>query len=126
MTALRLLHIDDEPDIREIVAMSLGLDTEFVVRSCASGVDGLAAAAEDALDLILLDVAVPVIDGPMTLVQLRNSARTAAIPVVFMTAHVGSGEIERFKSFGVAGVIAKRAIPASQRASQNSDVKYVS
>jgi CheY-like chemotaxis protein len=117
MTALRLLHIDDEPDIREIVAMSLGLDTEFVVRSCASGVDGLAAAAEDAPDLILIDVAKPVMDGPMTLVQLRNSARTAAIPVVFMTAHVGSGEIERFKSFGVAGVIAKPFDPMTLAAS---------
>jgi CheY-like chemotaxis protein len=117
MTALRLLHIDDEPDIRDIVAMSLGSDAEFVVRSCASGMEGLAAAARDAPDLVLLDVMMPVMDGPMTLVQLRASARTAAIPVVFMTAQVGSGEIEQLKSLGVAGVIAKPFDPVTLAAS---------
>ena len=33
MTALRVLHVDDEPDIRELVEMSLGLDPAFVLRS---------------------------------------------------------------------------------------------
>ncbi len=39
MSALRILHIDDEPDIRELVDISLGLDSEFAVKSCASGAD---------------------------------------------------------------------------------------
>ena len=37
MTALRVLHVDDEPDIREVVELSLGLDPDFTVRGCASG-----------------------------------------------------------------------------------------
>ena len=37
MTTLRVLHVDDEPDIREVVEFSLGLDPGLVVRSCASG-----------------------------------------------------------------------------------------
>ncbi|MEA2937001.1 MAG: hypothetical protein QOC56_505, partial [Alphaproteobacteria bacterium] len=37
MSSLRVLHVDDEPDIREVVEMSLGLDPEFAIKSCASG-----------------------------------------------------------------------------------------
>ena len=46
MSALRVLHIDDEPDIREVVAISLSLEPGFVVRGCASGEAGLADAAD--------------------------------------------------------------------------------
>ncbi len=79
MSSLRVLHIDDEPDIREIVAISLGLDPSIAVRGCASGKDGLAAAKELRPHLILLDVMMPVMDGPTTLGHLRDSepARTA-------------------------------------------------
>jgi CheY-like chemotaxis protein len=46
MTLIRILHVDDEPDIREVVELSLGLDPDFTVRSCCSGREGLAVAAE--------------------------------------------------------------------------------
>ena len=46
MSAIRILHVDDEPDIREIVDLSLGLNPEFEVRACASGEEAIAAAAE--------------------------------------------------------------------------------
>jgi two-component system OmpR family response regulator len=86
MSGLRVLHVDDEPDIRELVGISLGLDPELSVISCASGGDELAAAADRSPDLILMDVMMPVMDGPQTLSHLRKHARTARIPVVFMTA----------------------------------------
>ena len=107
MNTLRVLCIDDEPDICEVVAISLGLDPEFEVRVCASGKDGLAAVAEIRPDLILLDVMMPNMDGPMTLEHLRENPQTGDIPVVFMTASVQKRELERFKSLGVVGVIAK-------------------
>jgi CheY-like chemotaxis protein len=56
MRLLRVLHIDDDSDIREIVAISLGLDSEFEVSSCTSGKDWLAVAVEYRPDLMLLDV----------------------------------------------------------------------
>jgi CheY-like chemotaxis protein len=123
MTALSVLHIDDEPDIREIVALSLGLYPELAVLSCASGEDGLAAATADRPDLILLDVMMPVMDGPTTLAHLRENPRTAAIPVVFMTARALSREIEQFKSLGAAGVIAKPFDPMTLAASVRSHVR---
>jgi len=107
MTSLRILHIDDEPDIREIVALSLGLDSEISVRSCASGADAIAAATDWSPDVILCDVMMPVMDGPATLARLRGCSQTADIPVVFMTARAQTRELEHLKSLGATGVIAK-------------------
>ena len=107
MTSLRILHIDDEPDIREVVELSLGLDPEFSVRSCASGSDALATVADWSPDLILCDVMMPVMDGPATLLRLRECPQTVNTPVVFMTARAQTRELEHFKSLGATGVIPK-------------------
>jgi CheY-like chemotaxis protein len=104
---VRVLHVDDEPDIREVVEISLGLDPAFAVRSCASGGDAIAATADWSPDLILLDVMMPDMDGPMTLARLRERPQTATVPVVFMTARAQASELDRFLSLGAAGVIAK-------------------
>jgi CheY-like chemotaxis protein len=107
MNPLRILHVDDEPDIREVVQLSLALDSAFSVRSCASGVEALAAAADWSPDIILCDVMMPVMDGLATLVRLRECPQTVDTPVVFMTARAQAREIEHFKSLGANGVIAK-------------------
>jgi CheY-like chemotaxis protein len=113
MTALRVLHVDDESDIREVVEVCLGLDPEFLTRNCASGQEALAVAVDWAPDVILLDVMMPVMDGPATLASLRENPRTADIPVVFMTARAQSREIDLFRSLGAAGVIRKPFDPMS-------------
>jgi two-component system OmpR family response regulator len=107
VTGMRILHVDDEADIREVVELSLGLDPAISVRSCACGADAIAAAAEWCPDMILCDVMMPVMDGPATLARLRESPQTVNTPVVFMTARVQTHEIEHFKSLGAVGVIAK-------------------
>ena len=107
MTALRILHVDDEPDIREVVGLSLGLDPEFSVRSCASGADALVTAAQWSPSLILLDVRMPLMDGLATLANLRKNPRTVHIPVLFLTARMQNGEIERYISLGAQGVLSK-------------------
>jgi CheY-like chemotaxis protein len=117
MSAVRVLHVDDEPDIREVVKISLGLDPNFAVRGCASGKDALAAAAEWSPNLILLDVMMPGMDGPTTLKHLRQSPNTAAIPVVFMTARAQPRELEHFVSLGAEGVIPKPFDPMTLAAS---------
>ena len=107
MNPTRILHVDDEPDIREIVDVSLSLNPDFQVRACASGTDALAAAAEWSPELILLDVMMPKMDGPATLAQLRKDPRTAEIPVLFMTARAQKREVEQFIALGAQGVISK-------------------
>jgi CheY-like chemotaxis protein len=117
MTAIRILHIDDEADLREVIEISLGLDPGFVIRSCESGAEGLAVAAAWDPDIILLDVMMPVMDGPATLLALRENTRTAGIPVIFMTARAQARELDRFHSLGVLGVIGKPFDPMTLAAS---------
>ncbi len=107
MTALRVLHVEDEPDIREVVEVSLGLDPNIMSRSCGSGQEALAIVRDWAPDIILLDVMMPVMDGPATLACLRANPSTADIPIVFMTARAQSRELDLFRSLGAAGVIPK-------------------
>jgi CheY-like chemotaxis protein/HPt (histidine-containing phosphotransfer) domain-containing protein len=123
MTTIHILHVDDEPDIREVVELSLGLDPDFTVRSCGSGKEALAVAAEWQPDFILLDVMMPVMDGPATLVQLRENARTASIPVIFMTARAQAREVDRFRSLGAVGVIPKPFDPMTLAAAVRSYVQ---
>jgi CheY-like chemotaxis protein len=117
MTQLRVLHVDDEPDIREVVEISLGLDPDVLTQSCASGQEALVAATDWAPDIILLDVMMPVMDGAATLARLQENPRTASIPVVFMTARAKSCELEQFRSLGAAGVIPKPFDPMTLAAS---------
>jgi two-component system OmpR family response regulator len=107
VTAIRILHVDDEPDLREIVGLSLGLNPDFEVRACASGAEALATAAEWSPFLILLDVMMPHMDGPTTLRHLRKDPRTAEIPVLFMTARAQAREVEELVGLGSQGVISK-------------------
>jgi len=107
MGPIRILHVDDESDIREVVQLSLGLDPDFSVRSCASGKDALAATTDWSPDLVLLDVMMPDMDGPTTLARLRERPATIEVPIVFMTARAQAVDIEHYMSLGAAGVIAK-------------------
>jgi CheY-like chemotaxis protein len=107
MSAVRILHVDDEPDIRDVVDISLHLNPDFEVRACASGAEAITAAAAWKPFLILLDVMMPGMDGPTTLKQLRNNPQTTAIPVIFMTARAQTQEVARFIALGAQGVISK-------------------
>jgi CheY-like chemotaxis protein len=120
MTPIRVLHVDDEADIREVVEISLGLDSDIETRNCGSGEEALMLVADWRPDVILLDVMMPVMDGPATLGCLRDDARTASIPVVFMTARAQARELERFCSLGAVGAIAKPFDPMTLAASVRS------
>lgn len=107
MDKVRLLYVDDEPDIREIVAIALGLEAGLEVRVSASGADALVEAANWRPHLILLDVMMPGMDGPTTLRKLRAQPHGAHVPVVFITARTQTHEVQRLMSLGAAGVIPK-------------------
>ena len=104
---IRVLYVDDEPDLREIAVMSLELDQEFEVRECSNGVDALAFASEWQPHIVLLDVMMTPIDGPETARRLRAEPQTEDIPFVFITARARSGDIEDLMNAGACGVISK-------------------
>lgn len=105
---LNVLHVDDEPDIREVAALALEMDPGISVRSAASGREALEILKSDApVDVVLLDVMMPELDGPGTLEQLRSLPAHADTPVIFMTARAQSNELDRFLSLGAIAVIIK-------------------
>jgi CheY-like chemotaxis protein len=102
-----LLVIDDDDDIRTIVAMSLEMVGGYRVRSAASGAEGVAAAVAERPDAILLDVMMPDMDGPATFRKLQESEATSDIPVVLLAARLPVGADDPYGDLGVVGVIAK-------------------
>jgi two-component system OmpR family response regulator len=102
-----VLYVDDEPDIREIVELSLGLVEGLNVEVCESGERALQRLRDITPDLVLLDVMMPGTDGPTTLQRMRADPRFANIPVVFVTAKAMPAEVARFRELGAVAVIAK-------------------
>jgi two-component system, OmpR family, response regulator len=102
-----VLYVDDEPDIREIVELSLGLVEGLTVHLCDSGARALELLPVIKPDLVLLDVMMPGTDGPSTLQRMRADPQSAHIPIVFVTAKAMPQEVARFKDMGAVAVIAK-------------------
>ena len=105
MTA-RILVVDDVPANVKLLEARLSAEY-FDVITAMSGEEALTICDRAECDLVLLDVMMPVMDGPATLGHLRENQQTAEIPVVFMTARAQTRELDRFKSMGAAGVIVK-------------------
>ena len=109
---MRALIIDDDPDLRLIIRVSLQ-HRGFEVQEAASGSAGLNAARAARPDVILLDVMMPEMDGPTTLRALQAEPATAGIPVVFLTAKAMRAETDRLRALGAAGVLVKPFDPLS-------------
>ncbi len=103
----RILVIDDEADIREVIQLTLELTRGWEILAAESGREGIALAASRNPDAILLDVMMPEMDGVATFARLQAEVATCAIPVVLLTAKAQSADKRRFAALGVAGVIAK-------------------
>jgi two-component system, OmpR family, response regulator len=103
----RIMHIEDDHSIQEVVRIALEIVGGMTVQTCSSGQEGLAAVADCPPQLILLDVMMPGMDGPQTLQRLRANPASRDIPVIFMTAKVQPSEISEYQQLGAVGVIVK-------------------
>jgi len=103
----KILFVEDDPDIQMVAQLALEAVGGYTVQMCSSGKEALAVAEQFAPDLILLDVMMPGMDGPTTLIELRKKPSLTQTPVVFMTARVQRHEIERYLAMGAADVISK-------------------
>ena len=79
----------------------------FRTVEATTGEDGVALAGEHLPDLILMDIALPGIDGVEAAQRLKDEPLTAAIPIVALTASVMEADRARFGEAGFAGLIAK-------------------
>ncbi len=103
----RLLYVEDDPGIQAIVRLTLEDLGGFTVLTCSSGHEAVAAAAGFRPDLMLLDVIMPEMDGPATLVALRRIPELATVPVIFMTAKNDPSELDSLRELGAIAIIGK-------------------
>lgn len=105
--AKRILVIDDEERIREVVRACLEDLAGWEVVTAGSGQDGLVQAKLPGIDVILVDVSMPEMDGITFFKQLQTDRMTRSIPVIFLTAKMLPADREKFAELGIAGVISK-------------------
>ncbi|HVZ29442.1 MAG TPA: response regulator [Asticcacaulis sp.] len=102
-----IVCVDDERDILEVAKMCLEVVGGFEVTCCESGQAALEVLAHQTPDLILLDVMMPQMNGPETLIELRKRPHLKGVPVAFMTARVQPIEVKAYLKLGATGVIPK-------------------
>lgn len=102
----KILTVDDSKTVRIIVRKAFRpFDCEIL--EAANGVEGLAVAAKEDPDLILLDVTMPVMDGVEMLTKLKADPALKGIPVMMLTAEGGRDNVLKIAKIGVRDYIVK-------------------
>jgi DNA-binding response OmpR family regulator len=104
--SVRVLLVEDEPDIRLIARAAL-LRAGFEVLTAENGAEALRIAAAERPDLVLLDWMLPELDGFETCARLKADPSTRPIPVVFLTARTRAADVARCTAAGALGCIPK-------------------
>ena len=99
---IKLLHVEDDGDIREIVKLSLVLRDEFEVVQCGSGPDALGRLDSFTPDVILLDMMMPGMTGKEALLLMRERTDVKDTPAIFMTARAQTSQLEESRVDGCA------------------------
>ena len=82
---INVLVIDDDESIVEMIQMGLGADGMHVL-GAADGAEGIEVLNREPVDVVILDIMMPRVDGWMALMEIRNNPATADIPVIMLTA----------------------------------------
>ncbi|MDX6210898.1 MAG: hypothetical protein QOE24_3289 [Frankiales bacterium] len=105
---IRVLLVDDAVDLRVLLKLVLEFDAEFtVVGEAGNGEDAVRLSAELQPDVVVLDIAMPVMDGMDALQQLRAVAPGAK--VVMYSAYDSGWLADRARGYGAAAYIDKTA-----------------
>jgi two-component system, cell cycle response regulator DivK len=105
-----VLIVEDQTDLRQLYAQELTM-SGFDVIEAANGADAISHTADRTPDVVLMDLSLPVVDGWEATRRLKADARTAHIPVVALTAHDGSGELQRATRAGCDWFVPKPCLP---------------
>ena len=110
MAKEQILVVDDEEDILELVRYNLAREGYQVI--CApSGEEALKTAGSKILDLIILDLMLPGIDGLDVTKKLKNDPRTCHIPIIMLTAKGEEADIVTGLELGADDYITKPFSP---------------
>ena len=101
MSKLRVLVVDDTPEVRLLVGFLLEEEPSWtVVGEASNGIEAIEHARASRPDLVLLDMSMPVKDGWTAARELRADPATASVPIVALTAHALAGDRDRALAAG--------------------------
>lgn len=101
-----ILIVDDNEDNREVLLRLLNF-AGHEGRTVANGYEALQAARQIKPDLVLMDLAMPGMDGWSATAALKSDPTLADIPVIVVTGHVTRDEILRAQEVGCQDVVSK-------------------
>ncbi len=104
--AIKILSVDDSRTIRMIVGRTFK-PYDCQISEAGNGEEGLAAAAREKPDLIILDVTMPVMDGVTMLTKLKEDPELKTIPVLMLTAESGRENVLQIAKLGVRDYLVK-------------------
>jgi len=107
---LKILIVDDEPSILNILDFSLGAEGYEVIQA-SDGAKAYEMAIEQHPDMIVMDVMMPIMDGYQACEKLKADIRTAMIPVVLLTAKSATEDHQRGTDAGADGYLTKPFSP---------------
>ena len=84
---MKILVVDDNPDMTFTVVDGLcAISDEYKFHAANSGAEALKIAKKDKIDMILLDIMMPGMDGWTVAAELKSDPKTTNIPIIFLTA----------------------------------------
>ena len=105
----RVLLVEDNPVVR-LVASTMLQQRGLQVHECHDGAEAVAFLRHDAVDLVLMDCQMPVLDGFAATAQIRAleaAQGTRRTPIVALTANALEGDAERCRAAGMDGYVTK-------------------
>lgn len=108
--AEKILIVDDEPDVVKILGMRLKANGYQII-AAHDGAAAIELAHYEKPDLIILDIKMPGTDGYSVFEDLKASANTMSIPIVFFSALPPEQAREKATQLGAEGFVSKSADP---------------
>jgi two-component system cell cycle response regulator DivK len=106
----RILVVEDHADNRKILR-DLLTNAGFEIVEAENGQKGLAAAAAQPPDLVLMDIQLPVMDGYEATRRIKADPRLKGIPVIVITSYALSGDEEKARAAGCDAYVTKPYSP---------------
>lgn len=104
---MKIVYVDDDPDLRDIVEFALASLDGMDVRAEGKAREALDYAIVSKPNLVVTDVNMPDMDGASLLAALKSNAQTRHIPVVFLTGASDPELHERLLALGARAILAK-------------------
>jgi two-component system cell cycle response regulator DivK len=101
-----ILYVEDNPDNRNLIRRVLNAEGYAVVEASHAN-HAIRKLEQENIDLILMDINMPDMDGYALTAQIRQMERFAGIPIVAVTANVMRGDREKSLEAGCDGYIQK-------------------